>query len=402
MARITSRTSSGGSAPKGRRGRGDNKPKFSSDKPEKDFVKKDNRKSADGPRERKRPAGERPIKGGGFKKTAATGRPPRDGEAPRRKPDGERTSTDRPKRGGAAFTPRGERSGSDRPFKKFESNGPTRRKRFDKQEEVEQKPRFRKSSKDLDTDFTPKKAFISRAERDGQIRLNKYLSMAGIASRRDADELIGLGLITVNGKVVTELGLKIDPQKDVVKYDDRVIRAEQYRYVLLNKPKGFICTMDDPKGRETVMNLVNSACAERIYPVGRLDKETSGLLLFTNDGDLAKKLTHPRHKASKIYHVELNRPVSSEDLMKLMKGIDLEDGRTVFDLAEYVKDGSNREVGVELHSGKNRIVRRMFEAMGYDVVKLDRVQFSGLTKKDLPRGMFRHLTDKEVAFLKMS
>ena len=174
MARITSRTSSGGSAPKGRRGRGDNKPKFSSDKPEKDFVKKDNRKSADGPRDRKRPAGDRPVKSGpGFKKKFDTARPPRDGEAPRRRPDGERTSTDRPKRGGAAFTPRSERSGSERPFKKFESNGPTRRKRFDKQEEVEQKPRFRKSSKDLDTDFTPKKAFISRAERDGQIRLNK-------------------------------------------------------------------------------------------------------------------------------------------------------------------------------------------------------------------------------------
>lgn len=233
------------------------------------------------------------------------------------------------------------------------------------------------------------------------VRLNKYLSNAGVCSRREADMLIQTGVVAVNGEIIVEMGYKIKPG-DVVQYDGETINAEKKRYVLLNKPKGFLTTMDDPMGRKTVMSLVKKACRERIYPVGRLDKETSGLLLFTNDGDLAKKLTHPRHKASKIYHVELNKPVSSEDLMKLMKGIDLEDGRTAFDLAEFVKDGSNREVGVELHSGKNRIVRRMFEAMGYDVVKLDRVQFSGLTKKDLPRGMFRHLTDKEVAFLKMS
>ena len=160
--------------------------------------------------------------------------------------------------------------------------------------------------------------------------------------------------------------------------------------------------MDDPMGRKTVMSLVKKACRERIYPVGRLDKETSGLLLFTNDGDLAKKLTHPKHKASKIYHAELNKPVNPEDLHRLIKGVDLEDGKTQFDVAEFVKDGTSREVGVELHSGKNRIVRRMFEAMGYEVIKLDRVQFAGLTKRDLPRGMFRHLTEKEIAFLKMS
>jgi 23S rRNA pseudouridine2605 synthase len=160
--------------------------------------------------------------------------------------------------------------------------------------------------------------------------------------------------------------------------------------------------MDDPFGRKTVMSLVRKACRERIYPVGRLDRDTTGLLLFTNDGDLAKKLTHPKHKASKIYHAELNKPVKKEDLEKLIEGIDLEDGRTNFDVAKFVKDGNPREVGVELHSGKNRIVRRMFEAMGYEVVKLDRVQFASLTKKDLPRGYYRHLTEKEVAFLKMS
>jgi 23S rRNA pseudouridine2605 synthase len=236
---------------------------------------------------------------------------------------------------------------------------------------------------------------------EDEIRLNKYLSNAGVCSRREADVLIQTGVVTVNGEIITELGHKIKPG-DVVQYDGETINAETKRYVLLNKPKGFITTMDDPMGRKTVMSLVKKACRERIYPVGRLDKETTGLLLFTNDGDMAKKLTHPRHRASKIYHVELNKPVKPEDLNKLMSGVDLEDGKTVCDLAEFVKDGSNREVGVELHSGKNRIVRRLFEALGYEVVKLDRVQFAGLTKKDLPRGMYRHLTEKEVAFLKMS
>jgi 23S rRNA pseudouridine2605 synthase len=236
---------------------------------------------------------------------------------------------------------------------------------------------------------------------EDEIRLNKYLSNAGICSRREADVLIQTGVVTINGAVVTELGYKIKPG-DSVQYDGETINAEKKRYVLLNKPKGFITTMDDPFGRKTVMSLVRKACRERVYPVGRLDRDTTGLLLFTNDGDMAKKLTHPRHKASKIYHAELNKPVKKEDLEKLLSGIDLEDGKTNFDVAKFVKDGNPREVGVELHSGKNRIVRRMFEALGYEVVKLDRVQFAGLTKKDLPRGMFRLLSEKEVAFLKMS
>ena len=236
---------------------------------------------------------------------------------------------------------------------------------------------------------------------DNEIRLNKYLSNAGICSRREADVLIQTGVVTVNGEIITELGYKVKPG-DSVQYDGETINAETKRYVLLNKPKGFITTMDDPMGRKTVMSLVSKACRERIYPVGRLDRDTTGLLLFTNDGDMAKKLTHPRYQAKKIYHAELNKSVSREDLEKLMKGVDLEDGRTRFDKADFVKDGSAREIGVELHSGKNRIVRRMFEALGYEVVKLDRVQFSGLTKKDLPRGMFRHLTESEVSFLKMT
>ncbi len=233
------------------------------------------------------------------------------------------------------------------------------------------------------------------------IRLNKYLANAGICSRREADVFIATGVVTINGVTITELGYKIKPD-DVVQYDGETINAEKKRYVLLNKPKGFITTMDDPRGRKTVMTLVSKACRERIYPIGRLDRETTGLLLFTNDGDMAKKLTHPRYQSKKIYHVELNKPANKADFEKLLKGVDLEDGRSKVDLVSFVSDASSKEVGVEIHSGKNRIVRRLFEAIGYEVVKLDRVQFASLTKKDLPRGMFRHLTEQEVAFLKMS
>ena len=233
------------------------------------------------------------------------------------------------------------------------------------------------------------------------IRLNKFLANAGICSRREADVLIATGVVSINGVTITELGYKIKPT-DSVQYDGETINAEKKRYVLLNKPKGFITTMDDPRGRKTVMTLVSKACKERIYPIGRLDRETTGLLLFTNDGDMAKKLTHPRYQSKKIYHVELNKSVNKADFEKLLKGVDLEDGRSKVDTVSFVSDASSKEVGVELQSGKNRIVRRLFEALGYEVVKLDRVQFSSLTKKDLPRGMYRHLTEQEVAFLKMS
>lgn len=237
---------------------------------------------------------------------------------------------------------------------------------------------------------------------EDEIRLNKFLSNAGVCSRREADVLIQTGVVTVNGKVITEMGYKIK-KGDKVQYDGETINAETKRYVLLNKPKGFITTMDDPLGRKTVMRLVASACKERIYPVGRLDRETTGLLLFTNDGDMAKKLTHPRYEAKKIYHVETDKPVTKDHIQLLMHGIELEDGPIRADKAEWVKDSNNpREVGVEIHSGKNRIVRRMFEKLGYVVVKLDRVQFASLTKKDLPRGYYRHLTEQEVNFLKMS
>lgn len=238
---------------------------------------------------------------------------------------------------------------------------------------------------------------------EGAMRLNKYIAHAGICSRREADELIAAGSVKVNGKVVTEMGYMVMPG-DEVQYGGEKLRSERLRYFLLNKPKGFITTTDDPQERRTVMMLMDGCCAERIYPVGRLDRATTGLLLFTNDGELAKKLTHPSTQVYKIYQVELNKPVTKEDMKKLLEGIELEDGPMHVDDIQYAAVGSTidkRVVGVELHSGRNRIVRRLFEALGYEVHKLDRTVFAGLTKKDLPRGRWRELTEKEVGFLKM-
>jgi len=225
--------------------------------------------------------------------------------------------------------------------------------------------------------------------------------MAGIASRREADEFITAGLITVNGQLVTELGTKVKPGDDI-RYNGERIRNEKHVYLLLNKPKDYITTVEDEKERKTVMELIDGACKERIYPVGRLDRNTTGLLLFTNDGDLARYLTHPASKVKKIYHVELDKNVKVSDMRKLTEGIELEDGISRVDDISYDGDGlDKKEVGVELHSGKNRIVRRLFEALGYEIKKLDRVGFAGLTKKDLPRGRWRFLDEREVGFLKM-
>ncbi|MCF8367643.1 MAG: rRNA pseudouridine synthase [Bacteroidales bacterium] len=233
------------------------------------------------------------------------------------------------------------------------------------------------------------------------IRLNKYIANAGICSRREADVLIETGVIKVNGKVVQDLGTKVSPS-DKVQYDGQTLHTEKKYYVLLNKPKDYITTTDDPFERRTVMFLVRNACKERIYPVGRLDKNTTGLLLLTNDGELAKKLTHPKHKITKIYHVTLDKNLAKTDMVKIANGINLEDGFVKVDEIAWVKDAANKkEVGVEIHSGKNRIIRRIFESVGYKVVKLDRVIFAGLTKKDLPRGKWRFLTDNELSFLKM-
>jgi 23S rRNA pseudouridine2605 synthase len=237
---------------------------------------------------------------------------------------------------------------------------------------------------------------------DGFIRLNRYLSNSGICSRREADQLISSGVVKINGKIVTELGTKVGPG-DAVQYGDQTLSHEKKRYLLLNKPKNYITTSEDPEGRKTVNELVKNACKERLYPVGRLDRATMGLLLFTNDGDMAKKLTHPSHKVAKLYHVHLDKSLKKGDLLKIANGeVVLEDGVAEVDEITYVGDGIKKdEIGLKIHSGKNRIVRRIFEHLGYKVVKLDRVVFAGLTKKDLPRGKFRFLTEKEVNFLKM-
>lgn len=234
------------------------------------------------------------------------------------------------------------------------------------------------------------------------IRLNRYIANAGVCSRREADQMIENGLVSVNGQVITQLGTKIKLD-DLVKYGGETLRREKEVYLLLNKPKDYITTAKDTHDRKTVMELVGTACKERIYPVGRLDRNTTGVLLLTNDGEMTKKLTHPKYGAKKIYHVETDKNVTHQDLKKLTEGILLEeDGMVKADEAHYAGENlAKNQVGVVLHAGKNRVVRRMFEAMGYNVAKLDRVSFAGLTKKDLQRGKWRFLSEKEIAFLKM-
>lgn len=232
------------------------------------------------------------------------------------------------------------------------------------------------------------------------LRLNKFLANAGVCSRRDADKYIEAGVVTVNGQVVTELGTKI-LRTDEVKFHDNPIKMEKKVYVLLNKPKGYVTTSEDPQNRKTVMNLVQNACPERIYPVGRLDRNTTGVLLLTNDGELASKLTHPKFLKKKIYHVTTDQNVSAADIQRIAEGITLEDGEIKADAVEYAHDTDKKQVGIEIHSGKNRIVRRIFESLGYHVVKLDRVYFAGLTKKNVRRGDWRYLTEKEVQMLRM-
>ena len=233
------------------------------------------------------------------------------------------------------------------------------------------------------------------------IRLNKYLANAGVCSRREADQFIQAGVVKVNGEVVTELGTKVQ-RTDTVHFHDQLVSLEKKVYVLLNKPKDYVTTSDDPQARKTVMDLVKNCCRERIYPVGRLDRNTTGVLLFTNDGDLASKLTHPKFLKQKIYHVFLDKNCSSGDLQKIADGITLEDGEVHADAVSFASETDKKQVGIEIHSGKNRIVRRIFEALGYRVLKLDRVMFAGLTKKGLKRGDWRFLTEQEVAMLHMA
>ena len=248
--------------------------------------------------------------------------------------------------------------------------------------------------------FKESKGDKSSSSNTGLIRLNKYLANAGLCSRREADTLIAAGNVTVNGKTVTEMGYKVNP-RDTVKFDGRLISPEKKEYILLNKPKNFITTTRDERGRRTVMELITNASKSRVVPVGRLDRNTTGLLLFTNDGDLAKKLTHPKHNIRKIYHVELDKTLKATDFKKIASGLNLEDGPIQVDEISFVTNKSKKEVGLQIHSGRNRIVRRIFEHLGYEVIKLDRVVFAGLTKKDLPRGHWRHLSEQEVINLRM-
>lgn len=272
-----------------------------------------------------------------------------------------------------------------------------------------------KGNRFRDKEFVQNRYFATESEETGKkmprtykrknpvedkIRLNRFIANAGICSRREADKYIEAGVVTVNGKVVTELGTKVSVS-DQVKFNDKVIRAEKPVYVLLNKPKDYVTTVEDPHADKTVMDLVKNACRERIYPVGRLDKNTTGVLLLTNDGELASKLTHPKYVRSKIYHVFLDKNLKSPDFDQILKGIDLEDGNIFADSLSYVDKDDHSQIGIEIHSGRNRIVRRIFENLGYRVKRLDRVYFAGLTKKGIQRGKWRFLTEKEVNMLKM-
>ena len=235
----------------------------------------------------------------------------------------------------------------------------------------------------------------------GSMRLNRYIANAGLCSRREADTYIATGCVTVNGKIVSEMGYQVLPGESV-SFNGKIISAEKKMYILLNKPKGYVTTLDDPHADKTVMELIANACPERVYPVGRLDKSTTGLLLFTNDGDMTKRLTHPKYNRKKIYHVYLDQKVTKNHLQEIVDGINLEDGFVAADSVSYVSEDDKKQVGIEIHSGKNKIVRRIFEHLGYKVEKLDRVYFCGLTKKDLPRRRWRFLTEDEVNILKMS
>lgn len=304
------------------------------------------------------------------------------------------------------------KSTGKKPFEARDNYTPNKDERsFDKSEPRKKKayPRQAKKGPTALPDYEFKKIPPSKDKspsKDGEmvkensdlIRLNKYISNAGVCSRRDADKLIAAGEIRVNGNVITELGYKVN-KGDSIKYGNKVLKREKMVYVLLNKPKDFITTTNDPEDRRTVMHLVANACDERIYPVGRLDRNTTGLILLTNDGDLAKKLSHPSYEVKKLYQVDVDKPVTDEDFLKIQAGITLDDGVAKVDEVAFVTP-DNQSLGIQIHIGRNRIVRRIFESLGYEVLKLDRVMYAGLTKLDLPRGNWRYLTEKEVIKLK--
>ncbi len=321
------------------------------------------------------------------------------------KPAGKFEKTD-----GAKRFEKGKTSATGRPFEKREgarpyaAKGDSFKRPFRKDERADFRDRGDSRDRGERIEHPGEKPGIrpkkTVAKDDGLIRLNRYISNAGICSRRKADELIEAGVVSVNGTPVSELGCKVNPKTDVIRYNGEVLKREKMVYVLLNKPKDYITTTDDPHERHTVMQLVEKASNERIYPVGRLDRNTTGLLLLTNDGDLTDKLSHPKNNITKIYNVELNKNLSQGDLNKISFGLELEDGLIKPDAVKFVEGGSKREVGIQIHSGKNRIVRRIFEHLGYEVVKLDRVIYANLTKKDLPRGRWRYLEEREVIQLK--
>ena len=305
------------------------------------------------------------------------------------------------------------REGGDRPYRpRFNNgegggyrsnNGGGYRPRFNNDRQGGYRPRPRTADYDPNAKYSVKKQIEYKeqfVDPNEPIRLNKFLANAGVCSRREADEFITAGVVSVNGEVVTELGTKIK-RSDVVKFHEEPVSIERKVYVLLNKPKDTVTTSDDPQERRTVMDLVKGACNERIYPVGRLDRNTTGVLLLTNDGDLASKLTHPKFLKKKIYHVHLDKNLTKADMEQIAAGIQLEDGEIHADAISYTDDFKKDQVGIEIHSGKNRIVRRIFESLGYKVVKLDRVFFAGLTKKGLRRGDWRYLSEAEVNYLRM-
>ena len=294
---------------------------------------------------------------------------------------------------------------ADKPFRKLDdtresTSRSTDSRPFRKRDIEGGKPSFKDRGERVESTPSMRNRKDTPAKDDGLIRLNRYIANSGICSRRKADELIAAGVVSVNGEVVSELGQKVDPYKDEIRYNGELLKREKRVYVILNKPKDYITTTDDPQERRTVMQLVEKASKERIYPVGRLDRNTTGLLLMTNDGDLADKLSHPKNGITKIYHVELSKSLSQGDFNKIQFGLELEDGLIKPDNISYVAGATKKEIGIQIHSGKNRIVRRIFEHLGYEVVKLDRVVYGNLTKKDLPRGKWRFLEEHELIQIK--
>lgn len=415
--------------------RGGNRPAFRSDD-KSSGDKRPFRRNEEGSRsgERQPWKSDRPAFGSG--RPAADGKPRFD-KGPRRDERGERS--ERSERG-----ERSERPAYNKPFRKAEGDEKPRFPRPERQDDRSDRPRrsFDKDSRGGSSgkpsfgrsqsthgSSKPRRSFgekgenfkyerigdgakpprksvqkphvAPRANQDGFIRLNKFIANSGVCSRREADMLITAGAVTVNGNIVSELGTKISPS-DTVIYNGQRLVAERKVYVLLNKPKDFITTSDDPEGRRTVMELVKNACDERLFPVGRLDRNTTGLLLLTNDGDMTKRLTHPKHGVRKLYHVVLDKPLTRADMAAISQGVQIDEEKVLPDEISYVGNGEDKtQIGIELHSGQNRVVRRIFESFDYKVEKLDRVIFAGLTKRDLPRGHWRFLSEQEVNFLKM-